>query len=247
MRTVTIMLLALTLAACTESSQPPTATPTPKPPVFVVVTATPSPTPTITPTSTVTPTPTITPTSAVTPTPTITPTPTVTPAPFFGHWKRESLDRDEITGRTIDAIYVGASLIDDDSPSLGPRITPELGLRLGIAEALIVRCTRGSSIRFQNGLDVLIAWKEAVKVNDLGQAEVMTQFDDDPFIHGRWDVSDEGNSTFVPNIELAVRLLKRSSRLLVRTKNAEGNDIDAAWNVEGFSDSFRPLRENCPQ
>ena len=108
MRTLTIILLALTLAACTESSQPPTATPTSKPPVFVVVTATPLPTPTITPTS------------------------TVTPTPFFGHWERESLDRDEITGRTIDAIYVGASLIDDDSPSLAPRITPELGLRLGI-------------------------------------------------------------------------------------------------------------------
>ena len=234
MRTLTIILLALTLAACTESSQPPTATPTPKPPVFVVVTATPSPTPTITPTST------------VTPTPTITSTPTVTPTPFFGHWKRESLDRDEITGRTIDAIYVGASLIDDDSPSLGPRITPELGLRLGIAEALIVRCTRGSSIRFQNGLDVLIAWTEAVKVNDLGKAEVMTRFDDKPFVHGRWDVIG-GNSMFFPNVETAVRLLKQSSRLLVRTKNAEGNDIDAAWNVEGFSDSFRPLRENCPQ
>ena len=159
------------------------------------------------------------------------------------------MDRDEITGRTIDAIYVGASLIDDDSPSLAPRINPELGLRLGIVEALIVRCTRGSSISSQNGLDVWIAWTEAVKVNDWDQAEVMTRFDDpeETFAHEFWDVSDNGDSTFFPDVELAVRLLKQSSRLLVRTKNEEGNVIDAAWNVEGFNDSFRPLRENCPE
>ena len=159
------------------------------------------------------------------------------------------MGRDEITGRTIDAIYVGASLIDDDSPSLVPRIAPELGLRLGIVEALIVRCTRGSSISSQNSLDVWIAWTEAVKVNALGQAEVMTRFDDpeDTFAHEVWDVNDEGDSTFFPDVERAVRLLKQSSRLLVRTKNTEGHNIDAAWNVEGFSDSFRPLRENCPE
>ena len=231
MRAAIISVTAVVLFGCsTEESSPTTVPPTPTP-IWVVITVTPSPTET--------------PTPEPTHTPTVTPTPTNTPVPFYGEWDTEHVEPDELTGRTIDAILLKS---ETEKSSQDESITIDDILSRILGTTLVVRCSYGSALKDENGLNAFFSWPaEVSEKGDLGKI-VTTRFDDpDSFSQELWSLSgDDTKVTFVRDTEQFISWLGSSTKLIARVDSLEGKKLNAKWNLEGFYDSFRPLADKCP-
>ncbi len=217
----------------------PTNTPTPTPTPTPTNTPTPVPTPTNTPTITPTPMPTNTPT--ITPTSTKTPTPTITPTPFVGAWEQFTNPPDPLTDRR----HVGIRLTSFDLSSNYADATGE-------EARLYIRCTYGSSVDAQNGLEVFIAWddelvSEQAALTDSYEPTVDIRFDAAEVQRDTWSLSTTRRSTFALTDYYSIIVeLKSATTVAARVRRYDDTTITAQWNVAGFRDSMKPVEEKCP-
>ncbi len=140
-----LLLVAILLAACTDTPEPPAPTPTRTPTASPTPTATPSPSPT--PASTPSPTPTATATATPSPTPTPTPIPDPTPTPDPRPARCEGLQaRGAVLGEAVEEAmdgYVGGwglALVDLDCDE-AVLVNPEHGQYPASAGKIVIVIT----------------------------------------------------------------------------------------------------------